>query len=139
MFRNFSWWRLYFWGAITGFAVSLPNLGTTVNWAISTWLLIATEIFALIGLYAFAFKRKVFSNKFWRAFFWTILIIWNLPIIYSLSPLKYQFPLPEFLSNYLVVDTEFLTIPALVILAVGLVLSIPILYALYKVGYAKKH
>lgn len=138
MFKNFSWWKLYFWLAITAFTIGLPDIISNVRWNFSSWLLLITEVISLTGLYAYAFRREIFSARFWRAFFWSILLIWNLPVIYSFSPLKYQLPLPDFLGSYLILNTEILTTSIAVIFMMTLVLSIPTFYAVYKEGHKRK-
>lgn len=100
--------------------------GQLKTWNFADWLEVTTGIVALIGLYAYVYKKSLLSSQFWKIFFWIVIISWVFNVIYVFTPLEEAFPLPDWLTSKSVTnETELL---------VAILISLPIAYAIHKLG-----
>jgi len=121
------WWKIYFWVSLVLSAVGLVTVyGQARVWFFSDWVEIITSIIGLIGLFAFIYKKTIFSKLFWRVFFWMIVVSWFFNLIYVFTPLEEVWVLPTwFQSRSVGSEAELLA---------GMLLSLPSNYAVYQLG-----
>ncbi len=134
--NNSLFWKLYFWFSFMFFFLALFFL--IIDYHIELikinvfhWSLFISEILSIIGLYSFAFKKKIFSSKFWLFLFWYILITWNLTYIYQFLPDTQIFNYLKLLITLpMLTDQNY----SLMILLTCFLISSPTYYAIYKLS-----
>jgi hypothetical protein len=125
------WWKIYFWSIIvlailTGidsFAKRFDNF--------NIFFLFHQTVFyvEIAGFYAYLFVKQYFTRRFWFYFFWLNVGLDVLFLLYALFP-------HTLLSPYL--KTFFVTQPKPdIFLAIGELLDIPMLYAIYQLSKNK--
>ena len=122
------WWQLYFWiysvltviGLIFGY-------GSKKSWSFVNFFEVVTSILAILAIYQYIHKKRLFSTLVWKVVFWVILIGYGLEILYKFTPF-------DLFSNYL----ESKDISGGVELLFGTLISLPIFYALYRLSYSLK-
>lgn len=75
-------WKIYFWIITSLVILSLAIEGLDNYWAI---LDIPLSTLALIGLFSYAYKKRVFGAQFWKLYFFTYLI-WDLIYNFIITP-----------------------------------------------------
>jgi hypothetical protein len=68
-------WKIYFWGLLILLAFSYISLFSS-NPNMLAYIDTVISVIALIGLYGYAFKRKIFRFNFWKSFFF-VIVVWN--------------------------------------------------------------
>lgn len=123
-------WKAYFYIYtflnIVGFLVLLPQL-STYNFA--TWEGLLETLFLILGTYVFVFKKKMFSKNVWKGLFIVILTIWLLQLTLYANAVPFLTPYLMFLKTS--VSQSYGGV------SVSVVISIPALYAIYKLGFSK--
>ena len=119
------WWKIYFW--ITVGELLLQFLGLFVNPGTH----IATQIvvffifaIAVIGMYGYAFQKRIFSQLFWQYFTGIYVLIDLIYLIYA-----------AFSHAPVISSLSFLEVypnPALFDVLVGVAIDIPLIYAMYR-------
>src|SRR6266576_2692721 len=121
------WWKIYFGITILEALLTILSLFTAPGIHIFTQIvLILLFLVAVIGVYGYIYRKKIFSHIFWQYFLGIYLLIdiiyliyaavKNAPFISSLSFLAISKP-----DNFSFIDAIF-----------GVVIDIPLLYALYR-------
>ena len=114
-------WKIYFWLLIV---LTLPSYlwqGFSRSWEIIDFILF---IVAMIGLFAFSWQKKMFTQLFWKTYLPTY-IIWN--VFY-----QYFLPLPQKVSE---VDLGGLS--QSMTATITWIIFIPLIIALYLYGFKR--
>jgi hypothetical protein len=132
-------WKIYFllYTLFNIFAGS--DYFRNLNWSFNDILCVISISISEVGLFAFAFKKELFSVKFWKYAFWAVLILDITTIIYAVTPLN-QIPFLQTIyhSNVYSEIEESLKDPFIFIFVlVFMLLFIPSYYALYQLGHPK--
>lgn len=129
------WWKIYFW--ITIVELVLQFLGLFVNPGIRIATQIAIMIvfaIAVVGMYGFAFHKKLATQLFWQYFTWIYALLDLVYLVYAAAPTAPVLSNLSFLQIY--PNQTFLEI----LLGVGI--DIPLVYAMYRLTkdepFAKK-
>ena|SRR3989344_1944924 len=124
------WWKIYFWIFLILSIIGLIFFfGQLKTWSFADWFEVITSIIALIGVYAYVYKKKILSSQFWIIFFWIIIVNWLSGVVYAFTPLEEAFPLPDWLTSKTVTNEMEMLLTIL--------LSSPVAYAIYKLGQKK--
>ncbi len=100
--------------------------GVLEVWYFVTWYEVVSSLFVLLGLYAYAFKKVVFTVTFWYFFFWYNVLATIVAILWEFTPVDTYINVPSWFSSQLeYTGTELL---------LGTFIGLPIFYALYKLG-----
>lgn len=124
------WWKIFYWSNIVLAVIFIIGLAAGNN-SLMLLILVADYFVAIIGLHAFIYRKKIFNSKFWYYFFWINLIIDIAYLFYGLAP---NDPILRNLSFLNPTSGDSAPWEAIV----GGLLNIPFLYAIYKLGKAKK-
>ncbi len=119
------WWKIFLWINIVLAVFATLGLAVTKN---SFWDVfgVANFIIVIVGLYAFIYRKKVFSEIFWLFMFWFNIAY---DIIYSFYVLAPNDPL---LKNFsFLVSGE---LPNKFLIMAFSLLDIPLLYAIYQLA-----
>jgi hypothetical protein len=93
-------------------------------------------VIAMIGLFSYSFKKKVFSQKFWKGFFLFYLLFMLYEFFIHIIPQRIL-TLPSYAIGYNTkVNSQYY--PDFGSLLFILLLTLPLLYAAYRLGYTKK-
>jgi hypothetical protein len=124
------WWKIYFWVMLVLSAIGIIFVyGQLEVWDLAALIEIVTSVIGLLGLYSVAYQKQLFSISFWKVFFWFVVASWVFNIVYVYTPLEQMFVIPEWFSSKAVsTGTDMLF---------GMVFSLPLLYAVYKLAYKK--
>ena len=68
-----TFWKIYFWVLFILMLTGFANLGLNKIWLIIDLLF---SVAAFVGLFSYAYKRKVLNSISWKIFF-PILLIWH--------------------------------------------------------------
>jgi FtsH-binding integral membrane protein len=87
-------WKVYFWFMVVLIVAAVWVTGTHVTWKlhIVDWLNLLLMIIGLIGVFGYAYKRRISSKRFW--------------LVFTLASLVYQ------LAYSFVLDQEYGASPA---------------------------
>ena len=124
------WWKIYYWLSIIGLIFMIFGLVQGNN-SIIDLIESADLILAVIGLYAFIYKKKVFKATFWLYFFWFNVVFDIAYLVYGLAPND------TVLKNLSFLNTTNMVIPPVYILIISL-FNIPFLYVFYKLAQLSK-
>ncbi len=124
------WWKIYFWlnvvliGLVTIIEFSYPS--APVGLFITDLVIYGV---GLAGVYSYIFRKEIFEAKFWKYFFWFNILYSSLFLLYAAAP---NHPIISYLSflSYSE-DTENL----LVSTVIGLLLSLPYMFAMYQLAH----
>lgn len=134
------WWKIYFvFLSLLTFSIFFDYF-TTLNWTFYDLIGFLSMVIFAIGIYAFTFRKKVFSLLFWKIYFW-LAVIWDIIyLLYIFTPLKFNKYLNFFFKSSVYPDFEITSENKLVcIFCTSLLLSLlPTFYMLYRLGYPKK-
>jgi len=90
-------WKIYFWIVVLFCLISIPFYITILR--VWEFIDVSLMIIAMIGLFRFAWKKKILKNRFWKVFFF-IWVIWT-PIYHFGIPLPAEvvnsFAIPQWL------------------------------------------
>lgn len=124
------WWIIYFWISITISILSLIGFILKPDFTPLSIFYLLNFYFAVFAIYAYIYKKVVFSFTFWKLYFWCNLILDFLYILYNIFP---KAPIIQLLSFLSVSDKPISAIMTLLMA----VLDIPILYAIYRLSQGK--
>jgi hypothetical protein len=68
-----TFWKIYFWAFLILMLTAFAELGLNKVWLIID---LVFSIVGMIGLFSYAYKRKVFTAIFWKLFF-PVLLVWH--------------------------------------------------------------
>ena len=114
-------WKIYFWLLIVLTVPSYFWQGFSRSWEIIDFILF---IVAMIGLFAFSWQKKMFTQLFWKTYLPTY-IIWN--VFY-----QYFLPLPQKVSE---VDLGGLS--QSMTATITWIIFFPLIIALYLYGFKR--
>jgi hypothetical protein len=126
------WWKIYFGITLVEALLNILGLFTAPGIHIFTQIVvILLFLVAVVGLYGYIYRKKIFSHIFWQYFLGIYLLIDIVYLIYSAIP---NAPVISFLSfltiykpdNYSFIEAIF-----------GVAIDIPLLYALYQLTKEK--
>ena len=121
------WWKVYFWIILVMSVLGLVfGYGRMQTWPLASWIEIVGSIILLLGLYAYVYKKKILKPSFWNIFFWFLIFSTVFDIMWAFTPIKTVLPLPGWFSSKV--------ITAGVELLLGVVISIPNYYAIYRLS-----
>jgi len=125
-------WKMYF-VLMTLFAiVSIGGVFTTPQAELSATIInLLIFIFEIIGLYAYTFRKKLFTPKFWLGYFWFNVLLDILFLSYIVFP---HAPVLQ-LYAYLLVGNPGTITDALI----GVIFDAPLLYALFHLSKGQFH
>jgi len=122
-------WKIYFWIIAIGTIITLPNEIATITDG-NLLINLASIIFVamtIIGLFAFVFKKQIFTKTIWKTFFVIDIISVLVGLISILLNIKQFTANPE------------VPLPALLLVyAVIIIFIAPSYYAIYQLGFGKK-
>lgn len=121
------WWKIYFWIYTI---LTVPGIifiyGKLSEWLLVDALEVGTSIAAILALYSYVYKKKIFSRSVWQIFFWVSVASSTIEILYKYTAFN-------FLSSLL--ESRMVTSGQEILL--GIALSLPIYYAAYQLAYKK--
>lgn len=108
-------WKIYSWVLAAILALAYSTILTETITA-PKFIDIPISLVALVGLFGFAYKKKIGKRRFWQVWF-TLLILWD--ILYNFFLTKY----PD--------------VPS-VLVATGIIIFLPEYIALYKYSFTQR-
>lgn len=121
------WWKIYFWIIVVltviGVFIELPKF---TSWNFADWEGQVESVILSLSLYAYIYKKNIFSKDIWKYVFVTILVVWAAQTIYYATKL----PALKFL--------EFSTPITLEIGVISMILATPALVIIYRLGFSAK-
>lgn len=124
------WWKIYFWIVLVLTIIGVVFVyGGLESWDFAAFFEIITSIIGLMAVYAVAYGKKILNPTFWKVMFWLIVVNWVFNMFYAFTPLGEALSLPGWLSSKTVGSPQELLF--------GMVFSMPIAYAVYKLAYQK--
>jgi len=125
-------WKIYFYVysflSLAGLLYLLPQLPT---FNLSSLETVIETIFLILGLYAFIYNKKnLLSHNVWKGIFYSILTIWIVQLIVYANAIPFITPYLAFLKTSFVQSYSEV--------ALSVIISIPALFAIYKLGFTKK-
>lgn len=95
-FKN-VFWKFYFWLLLVGYIISLFILLSELGYFISnftsffiTLLHLVIQAVLLIGVYSYAYRKKIFDKLFWKLFFIVIIIHYSVIILNNIITSSYK-------------------------------------------------
>lgn len=123
------WWIIYFWISITLGIISFIDFLLKPDFNPVSIFYLLNFYFAVFSIYAYIYRKVIFSFTFWKIYFWGNLILDFLYTLYNIFP---NAPIIQLLSFLSISDK-----PGSVIILLTTVLDIPILYAIYRLSQGK--
>jgi len=68
-------WKIYLWLAVITYAGVTVSTGLRAS--LSLWVEVAVTVVAFIGLYGYAYSRRIGKARFWQAWLF-VLVCWDL-------------------------------------------------------------
>lgn len=130
------WWKIYFWAVLIINLILYFYIASANSPKIGDLIGLIIAVISLIGLFAYTYKKAIFSKSFWKRFFWVFLLSEIIYFIYSYTPLENLIPLRE-LTTVLGNGNETALIQDLMIIILLSPLFFPHYYAIYKLGDKK--
>lgn len=129
------WWKICFWiyailgvlGTIILLVTWFSHSGFAAILSFANWFELVTSIIAVIGLYEYAYKKKILHDLIRKVFFWVLLVDYTVGLLYGFTPLHDVIRMPSFLQS------NSITTPTGVLLTI--LFNLPVLYAFYKLSY----
>jgi hypothetical protein len=125
------WWKVYFW--VNAIFLILAALGyfSYTSLKIADLIEVSALTLIMIGLYSYVFKKPVFSTNFWQKFLWlsvalTLFDLLNFSLNLESNPLINQLLISQTMEGDFISPGTYLF---------SLIISIPAIYAIYKLGY----
>lgn len=130
------WWKIYFWIIVLLQIVTLCDAFFLHAHEINIFILLHLVVYYLeiIGLFSYLFTKRIFTQSFWRYFFWIVVVLESCIYLYALFP---QIPFLSLLHVFfLQVSVTYVTrmVGALIDI---LLLQMPILYGIYRLSEDK--
>lgn len=72
--KNSVWWRSFFWITLIFMLFGVLGLASTKGLTVLDYADFALSLIAVVGLYGFAYYKRVGNVVFWRYFFYVTLI-----------------------------------------------------------------
>lgn len=125
------WWKIYFWIITIISIIGLFGLLGHSPLIFGDLIGFVLNVLMLIGVYAYVFKKKIFSASIWKIIFWLNVILFVIAIVDL-------YFLPGFTKQYLsFLESKVSSAASSGAIVFTLVLTLPTLYAMYKLGYEK--
>lgn len=122
------WWKVYFWTVLALTLIGVPLVyGNLSPWTFADFLEVILSVFFLVGLYSYIFQKPMFTKDIWR------IIFWISAMVSIVLEVLYKFTTFDFLSSML----ESRTITSGQDLLIGIIITLPVYYVLYQLGYGK--
>jgi len=120
-------WKLYFWILSVLVAIGLfAGVVLTNSYNAFDWVGLIISILSLFGLFTFVYKKPIFTAQVWKVIFWISIVLDAYYLFYESTPVK------DFVPNFLRPNVSSSNAIETLI---GVVLELPILYALYQLTY----
>lgn len=127
------WWKLYF--GIISFLFVLSSIGLLSGPIKHVYMAVidaATFVFLMIGLYAYVFKKVIFSPILWKCVFWIALITAFLSEYHSSFPNSQFAPYLSYLTS---VEPEPMnSLERNITYAITIPLIYPLFYAIFQIS-----
>lgn len=124
-------WKIYFWVFVPLIILTdLFSFTELSRWEGGNWSGKVEDLLLILGLYSYVFAKKLFSANIWKLIFWLLIGVWVLDTIYYNVHVGL---VSQFLSFRARTDN-----PSLVEQLIGFALSVPMIYALYQIGFKDK-
>lgn len=72
--KNSIWWKLFFWISLLLTLMGVPGLAVTKGLTLLDYADFILSVMAVVGLYGFAYYKRIGNVVFWRYFFYATLI-----------------------------------------------------------------
>lgn len=123
-----TWWQAYLWVYTILSALGLLTLLPQVPlFNFVAWEGLLESLVVIIGTYSFAYKKRILPSNAWRILFILISCIWVAQFIYYSNIFPAARPTLQFLEMY--------PQQGAVEIILSILLSLPALFALYKLGF----
>jgi hypothetical protein len=134
------WWKIYFVIITLICLLLLKDYLSNLNWNLSDFAGFLSLFPFVIGIFAFAFKKKIFTVRFWKLYFWYEIVSTVGYLLYDFTPLKDSQLLAAFFKSNIYPDTEVSENKLVCIFCLSLMFSliVPSIYILYRLGYPKQ-
>ena len=123
-------WKIYAWiyavAIATGTLVMIPTMG---SWDFASWEGVIEGLLLAIGAFVFAYKKKLFNETAWKVIFIAILFFWVAGIISYTTNVQFL--------NFLKINVNVLGEHGIGTVLFTIIVSIPALIAIYKMGFGK--
>lgn len=123
------WWIIYFLILTTfnviGLFSMLSNM-MSIKPSFADLITIASSILMTVGLLSYIKRKKVFSGRIWKYYYWFLIFDIGFHIIYTYTPLNTVFDIPQFLRLSMEDDISSLAS------VITYILVIPSVYAIYQ-------
>lgn len=120
------WWKLYFWILAILLIIGLFAGELTASYNTFDWIGLILSVPSLVGLFAFVYKKPISSTQVWKIVFWLTIVFDAYYLFYSSTPVKDI--VPVFLRPGATASNAIESL-------IGVVLELPILYALYQLAH----
>src|SRR2546423_15191772 len=81
------WWKVYFWIAVGEAVLAVSSIFFFPGYHLFTQIVMAVIfLIALIGIYAYVFRKKILTKLFWQYFLGIYVLIDVLYLIYASVP-----------------------------------------------------
>ncbi len=125
-------WKIYAWIYIVIVAVGTLALVPTIgSWGFASWEGVIEGLLLAIGVFVFAYKKELFNKTAWKVIFIAILFFWVAGIISYTTNVQFL--------NFLKVNVNALGEHGIGTVLFTIIISIPALLAIYKIGFRKEH
>lgn len=126
------WWKLYFWITIIEAVLGFLGIFITPGYHIATQIIMAVIfLVAVIGMYSYAFRKKLLTQLFWQYFTGIYVLIDLIYLVYAAAPQAQGISALSFLSIYK--ETSFVDT------LIGVGLDLPLIYALFRLTKDKPY
>ena len=123
-------WKIYAWIYVViigvGTLVLISKIG---SWDFASWEGTIEGLLLAIGAFVFAYKKQLFNEVAWKVIFIAILFFWVAGIISYTTNVQFL--------NFLKVNTDVLGEHGIGAVLFTIIVSIPALIAIYKMGFRK--
>jgi len=125
------WWKIYFWVILVLTVVGMFGLLQNAPLAFIDVIDLVWSIFLLIGIYAYVYKKKIFSADAWKGIFYIsiLFLIISFLDLYILPKGFMEDTLPFLKSNIPSDDSNSILF--------AWVLLLPAVYVVYQLGFNK--
>jgi len=124
-------WKIFFWVIVVLTLIGMISIANQTPLVFADVLGLILNIILMIGLYVFAYHKKIFTPQIWKIIFWIV-------IIFFVEAILEIYILPkEFINTYLsFIQSKLSPSPAETVFT--WVISLPMIYAIYKLAFARK-
>lgn len=133
------WWKIYFWIILVINLLFISDYFRYSNWNVRDSVNFLSFIIGSLGIYAFVFHKKIFSQLFWKAYFWFSAFETIMYLIFTYGSLRNNRYLTSYFHSNIYPDAHFEYENKLICITCTalLLFLLPSIYAIYRLGYPK--